>query len=91
MKKHQRYFPIHQDGELLPYFIAVRNGGPEHIEGVTWGNEQVLRARFADAAYFIQRDLEHPLESYLSQLATLTFQTELVKHRFLLSFYVGLK
>jgi glycyl-tRNA synthetase len=77
MKRHQRYFPVHRDGELLPYFIAVCNGGPGHIEGVARGNEQVLRARFADAAYFIQRDLEHPLESYLSQLATLTFQTEL--------------
>ena len=32
MKKHQRYFLIlTPDGEILPYFIAVRNGGKEHL------------------------------------------------------------
>jgi glycyl-tRNA synthetase len=77
MKKHQRYFPIEKDGELLPYFIAVRNGGEAHLDIVRMGNEQVIRARFADAAYFIQRDLEYPLEAYVPQLTTLTFQTKL--------------
>jgi len=77
MKKHQRYFPIERDGELLPFFIGVRNGGIQHINTVIEGNEQVIRARFADAAYFILRDLQNPLEAYLSNLATLTFHTEL--------------
>ena len=25
MKKHQRYFPVHKDGKLLPHFITVAN------------------------------------------------------------------
>jgi len=29
MKSHQRYFPVARQGGLLPYFIAVRNGGSE--------------------------------------------------------------
>ncbi len=78
MKKHQRYFPVYtREGQLLPYFIAVRNGGKEGLDVVTDGNEQVIRARFADAAYFIREDLKHPLEYYLPRLSTLTFQAKL--------------
>ncbi len=51
MKKHQRYFPLEKDGQLLPYFIAVRNGDDFGLEAVTDGNQHVIRARFADAAY----------------------------------------
>ena len=41
------------------------------------GNEEVIRARFADADYFIQTDLKKPLEEYLPKLAGLTFQEKL--------------
>ncbi len=77
MKQHQRYFPVQRNGALLPYFIAVRNGGAQNLDVVIQGNEQVIQARFADAAYFIQRDLEKPFEDFLPQLASLTFQTDL--------------
>ncbi len=78
MKKHQRYFPIYApDGRLLPAFIAVRNGDNEHLETVTAGNEQVLRARFADAEFFYKHDTQQPLAAYVPQLATLTFQARL--------------
>jgi glycyl-tRNA synthetase len=78
MKKHQRYFPVYaQDGSLLPYFIAVRNGDNAHLDIVTAGNEQVLRARFADAEFFYKKDIQQPLSAFLPRLATLTFQAEL--------------
>jgi glycyl-tRNA synthetase len=84
MKKHQRYFPVvnsketqDDDGELLPYFIAVRNGDAQWLEMVTDGNEHVIRARFADANFFVREDLKKPLESYVPLLSTLTFQTRL--------------
>ena len=77
MKHHQRYFPVQKNDELLPYFIAVRNGGEQNLDVVVRGNVQVVQARFADAAYFIQRDLETPFEEFLPRLASLTFQTEL--------------
>jgi glycyl-tRNA synthetase len=62
---------------LLPYFISVRNGGEAHLDTVTVGNENVIRARFADAAYFVKKDLTVPLESYLPKLSTLTFESSL--------------
>jgi glycyl-tRNA synthetase len=78
MKKHQRYFPVYApDGRLLPYFLTVRNGDAVHLDMVTTGNEQVLRARFADAAFFYKHDTQHALAAYVPQLATLTFQAKL--------------
>lgn len=77
MKKHQRYFPIQRDGRLLPYFIAVRNGDGQGLDLVKDGNEHVIRARFADAAYFIREDIKRPLEAYLPRLKTLIFQVKL--------------
>ncbi len=62
---------------LLPYFIAVRNGDDQHLDVVRHGNEEVLRARFADAAFFYQADVKKPLEDYLPRLDTLTFQEKL--------------
>ena len=85
MKKHQRYFPIYQSTNLLtsqstnliPYFIAVRNGGEEHLDIVQRGNEEVIRARFADADYFYEEDTKRPLEDFLPRLDTLTFEEHL--------------
>jgi glycyl-tRNA synthetase len=78
MRKHQRYFPVYgADGKLLPYFIGVRNGHREHLDKVVHGNEQVLRARFADADFFYNQDVKQPLAEFLPRLATLTFQAAL--------------
>jgi len=78
MKKHQRCFPVmDEEGQLLPYFVAVRNGGTEHLDTVRLGNEEVIRARFADANYFYHEDTKQPLESFLPRLDTLTFQEQL--------------
>lgn len=77
MKKHQRYFPVHKGDKLLPYFIAVRNGDDRWLDVVTDGNEHVIRARFADAAYFIREDIKQPLDAYLPKLDLLTFQYKL--------------
>jgi glycyl-tRNA synthetase len=79
MRKKQRYFTVmRSDGQgLLPYFVTVRNGGSAHADEVRKGNEDVVHARFADAAYFFRQDLSKPLEAYLPRLATITFQAKL--------------
>jgi glycyl-tRNA synthetase len=77
MKKHQRYFPVEQDGRLMPHFIAVRNGDSRHLDLVREGNEHVIRARFADADFFVREDVKHTLEDFRPRLATLTFQKQL--------------
>jgi len=82
MRKKQRYFTVlRADGagqeSLLPYFITVRNGGSDHLDEVRKGNEDVVRARFADAAYFFRQDISKPLEAYLPRLDTIVFQARL--------------
>ncbi len=88
MREHQRYFPVARgEGQgvdsqfaarsLLPYFIAVCNGERESLDLVRQGNEEVLRARFADAEFFYSEDTKRRLEEFLPGLATLTFQEKL--------------
>jgi len=83
MKKHQRYFPIYARPQqsastnLLSHFVVVRNGGDEHLDVVRHGNEEVIRARFADADYFYREDTKRSLKEFLPRLATLTFQEQL--------------
>ncbi|MBI5824944.1 MAG: glycine--tRNA ligase subunit beta [Chloroflexi bacterium] len=84
MKKHQRYFPVAKASQLpitnyqlLPHFIAIRNGDDLHIDTVREGNEHVLGARFADANFFVREDVKLKLEEYRPKLSTLTFHTKL--------------
>lgn len=78
MKKHQRYFPVvDADGQLLPYFITVANGADRDAELVRRGNEAVIRARYADAAYFVREDMKRPLADFNKDLDKLTFQEQL--------------
>ncbi|MEW6753320.1 MAG: glycine--tRNA ligase subunit beta [Candidatus Latescibacterota bacterium] len=78
MRKHQRYFAVRgAAGELLPHFVVVTNGRPGDPEQVRRGNEDVIRARYADAAYFVARDRARPLASHVPALKGLTFQSEL--------------
>ena len=77
MKKHQRYFALEHDGSLLPYFVAVANGRDLDVDAVRGGNEEVLRARYADAEFFYAADSRSGLEAFLPRLATLTFHEKL--------------
>jgi glycyl-tRNA synthetase len=78
MRKHQRYFVVEDaQGDLMPYFIGVRNGNAEHLDVVADGNEQVILARFADARFFVEKDLKKSLADFIPELKTLTFQGKL--------------
>jgi glycyl-tRNA synthetase len=75
--------PGKDEKELLSYFITVANkpcqGTEPFIGGelITEGNEHVIRARFADANFFVRDDRKHKLEDFLPRLSTLVFQTRL--------------
>lgn len=78
MNEHQRYFPVeNQEGDLLPYFVFVRNGNDQHIEGVAKGNEKVLRARLKDAQFFYEEDQKMSIDRNLKQLERIVFQEKL--------------
>jgi glycyl-tRNA synthetase beta chain len=78
MKEHQRYFPVkNQDGNLLPYFVAVRNGNDQHLETVAKGNEKVLRARLADADFFYKEDQKKEIAGALKKLESIVYHEEI--------------
>lgn len=78
MKKHQRYFPVvGPDGKLLPNFVVVVNGEGRDEDVVRRGNEDVLRARYADAAYFVNQDRQQPLEAFVPRLDQLVYYDKL--------------
>src|SRR5699024_6351636 len=74
MMGHQRYFPVVNDqGNLMPYFLVVRNGDDTASENVVNGNKKVLVARLEDAKFFYDIDNEKNLEEYIEELKDLTF------------------
>lgn len=78
MKEHQRYFPVKSaDGELLPHFITIRNGDHLHIEKVARGNEKVLRARLADAAFFYKEDQKLQIDTALAKLKNIVYHEDI--------------
>ena len=78
MQRHQKYFPlVNAEGKLLPHFIAVSNIESRDPQQVVRGNEQVIRPRLADAAFFYARDRQQRLESRVAKLDAVVFQDKL--------------
>jgi glycyl-tRNA synthetase beta chain len=78
MQDHQRYFPvIDSNGKLLPYFVTMSNIQSNDVTRVTHGNERVLRARLADAAFFYETDKKEKLENRINRLKDIVFQAKL--------------
>ena len=78
MRDHQRYFAVRQseDGALLPAYLNVVNTARDPGTIAT-GNDRVLRARLADARFFVEEDEKAPLASRLQKLDSVVFQSKL--------------
>lgn len=78
MTKHQRYFPLERaDGSLDNRFLVAHNGDPERTDSIVRGHERVIRARLADAAFFVHEDLRTTLEQWGAGLSSVVFQEKL--------------
>ena len=77
MRKHQRYLPVYVDGALAPHFVTMANGLCD-ADVVRAGNESVIRARYEDALFFWNADLESDnVEGFVPGLDQLTFEDRL--------------
>ncbi|MCB9591377.1 MAG: glycine--tRNA ligase subunit beta [Sandaracinaceae bacterium] len=77
MRGHQRYFALRDAaGKLLPRYLAVVNTD-RSPEIIIRGNDRVLRARLADARFFVEEDRERGLEAMAPQLDQVVFQAKL--------------
>ncbi|MDK2820886.1 MAG: glycyl-tRNA synthetase beta chain [Clostridia bacterium] len=78
MVDHQRYFPVWDEQDnLMPIFITVHNGTKDFVENISRGNEKVLEARLADAAFFYREDQKTSLASKIQKLDKIIFQESL--------------
>jgi glycyl-tRNA synthetase beta chain len=78
LEDHQRYFPVEDaSGKLLPAFVTVSNIASRDPPQVQQGNERVVRARLADAAFFWDQDRREPLAARRRGLEAVTFQARL--------------
>lgn len=78
MQDHQKCFAIiDQHGELLPKFILVSNISSTDPQTVIYGNELVMNARLADAAFYYDKDQQQTLESRREQLKNVVYQKKL--------------
>ncbi|MDR6225035.1 glycine--tRNA ligase subunit beta [Desmospora profundinema] len=78
MREHQRYFPVEgADGQLLPYFVTVRNGNDHALSTVARGNEKVLSARLADARFFYEEDQKLPIATAVEKLDQVVYYEDL--------------
>ena len=69
MQSHQRYIPLTDNkGNLKARFLFVANNQSLQPEVIIHGNERVLRARLADAAFFFEQDRKIPLLKRLPKL-----------------------
>jgi len=78
MQDHQKCFALQdKNGKLLPKFILISNLESTDPATVIRGNELVMGARLADAAFYFNKDQQQTLESRVSQLQTVTYQKKL--------------
>ncbi len=89
MRAHQRYVPLYRQGRdhdplslnarqsLLARFLCISNGLPAAASTVARGNERVLRARLADAEFFVSADRAVASIDRRDQLARVTFAADL--------------
>ncbi|MHA6512488.1 glycine--tRNA ligase [Tessaracoccus sp. Z1128] len=77
MRKHQRYLPVYRDGGLAPHFVTMANGLCDD-DTVRAGNESVIRARYEDALFFWNADLQaEGVDAFVPGLDKLTFEERL--------------
>jgi len=78
LRHHQKCLVLEREnGRLAPYFLAVvdRADDPEGL--IRQGNEWVIGARLADAAFFFAEDRKRRLEDLVPQLERLEFHRRL--------------
>ena len=77
MRDHQRYFAVRAaDGSLMSRYLNVVNTANDP-ERIARGNDRVLRARLADARFFVEEDRKQPLHARRPKLDSVVFQRKL--------------
>ncbi|MEF3280133.1 MAG: glycine--tRNA ligase subunit beta [Elusimicrobiota bacterium] len=78
MKKQLKFFSCEdKKGNILPFFLGIRDGISRGHRNVEEGYLNVFKARCADAVFFYETDLKSDLRVFEEKLKNLMFQKEL--------------
>lgn len=78
MAKHQKYFPVYNNGSLSNQFIVVAdNITNDNKDIILKGNEKVLSARLEDAMFFWNEDQKKTLAQHAEGLKKVIYQQNL--------------
>jgi glycyl-tRNA synthetase beta chain len=78
MQDHQKSFAVRDHaGQLLAKFIFIANIESQNSDQMIHGNEKVMRARLADAAFFYTTDKKQTLANRLEATRDVVFQAKL--------------
>lgn len=76
--EYQKCFALlDHNKKIINHFITMSNIDSHNPQTVIKGNNKVMTARLADAAFFYDADVKKPLESYVNKLKVVTFQKAL--------------
>ncbi len=75
MVEHQKYFPMIQDGKLIPSFVVISNNHASDL--IKHGHERALSPRLADGVFLYEEDLKVPFERFNEELKKITYQEKL--------------
>lgn len=74
LKQQLKMFPvINKQGELQPYFIAVRDGSSVNQTEVCTGFKKVMSARLSDAVFFYENDQKEGMDAFHRKLQNVQF------------------
>lgn len=77
LRHHQKCLVLESEGHVAPHFLAVMDRADDPRGLVREGNEWVVGARLADAAFFFAQDRRRPLADHARGLARVQFHQKL--------------
>ncbi len=77
IKKHQRYFPVYQQGKLSPHYLLVADNAPPHPAAMIDGFNAVLRARLRDVEFYLAEDKKLSAKAALNKLKNIVYHKKL--------------
>jgi len=78
MKSKQKFIPLYDEkGNLVNFFIGVKNGKSENLSYVKDGYQKVLVARLEDVKYYYETDKKADFISYFDKLKDVVYNTKL--------------
>lgn len=77
LRHHQKCLVLEREGQVAPYFLAVMDRADDPRGLVREGNEWVVGARLADAAFFFAQDRRRPLAEHAQGLSRVQFHHKL--------------